>query len=90
VPADEHGFSERANVPRGRSPSISTAPSTWGRQAVPGAPQVVAHVRDSGLDVLFLTNASSVDSGRLAKRLAGLAIIARPGEIYSSASVAAR
>lgn len=61
-----------------------------GRQAVPGAPQVVAHVRDSGLDVLFLTNTSSVDPRRLAERLAGLGITARPGEIYSSASVAAR
>ena len=61
-----------------------------GRQAVPGAPQVVAHVRESGLDVLFLTNTSSVDPRRLAERLAGLAITARASEIYSSASVAAR
>jgi ribonucleotide monophosphatase NagD (HAD superfamily) len=44
-----------------------------GRQVVPGAPQVVAYVRDSGLDVLFLTNTSSDDPRRLAERLAGLA-----------------
>ena len=61
-----------------------------GRRAVPGAPEVVAYVRDRGLDALFLTNTSSVDPGRLQERLAGLGIAARAAEIYSSAAAAAR
>jgi arabinose operon protein AraL len=61
-----------------------------GRRAVTGAPEVVAQVRAGGLDVLFLTNTTSVDPQRLQRRLAGLAITATTAEIYSSASVAAR
>ena len=61
-----------------------------GGQAVPGASEIVTHVRKSGLAVLFLTNSNVAGPQRLKERLAGHGIAASLGEIYSSATGAAR
>ena len=61
-----------------------------GEQVVPGAPEVVEHVRALGLRPLFLTNTTMRNPAQLAARLAGLGIAAVADEIYSSATAAAR
>jgi HAD superfamily hydrolase (TIGR01450 family) len=61
-----------------------------GSEVVPGAPEIVAHVRGTGLDVLFLANSNTANPRRLQERLASLGIAAATEEIYSSATAAAR
>ncbi len=61
-----------------------------GSEIVPGAAEIVAHVRRAGLGVLFLTNTTTTNPARLQERLARLGVAALAAEIYSSASAAAR
>jgi len=61
-----------------------------GSEVVPGAAEIVAHVRESGLGVLFLTNTTTRNPRQLQERLASLGIAAAYAEIYSSGTAAAR
>lgn len=61
-----------------------------GSEVVPGAPEVVDHVRRRGLDVLFLTNTTTTNRQQLRERLARLGITAAVAEIYPSTTAAAR
>ena len=55
---------------------------------IPGAPEAVARVRESGRRVLFVTNNSMSPVGRVEERLAAIGIPAE-GDVVTSAQAAA-
>ncbi len=61
-----------------------------GQNAIPGAAKAVARLRESSLAVRFFTNDSSKTPAETARHLARAGISADPGEVLTSAIVAAR
>jgi 4-nitrophenyl phosphatase len=61
-----------------------------GPQAIPGAADAVARIRGSSVAVRYFTNDSSKTPADMARRLSGHGIDAWPGEVLTSAVVAAR
>jgi HAD superfamily hydrolase (TIGR01450 family) len=60
-----------------------------GSAAVPGAPEIVSRLRDSGQAIAFVTNNASRTPDTVADQLTGLGIRAKPDEVVSSAQAAA-
>ena len=61
-----------------------------GDDAVPGAPQHLARVRESGVHVAFVTNNASRDPQVVAEKLTGLGVEADAADVVTSAQAAAR
>ncbi len=61
-----------------------------GEAAVPGAPDHVARVRESGVHVAYITNNASGPPEAVLERLARLGIDAETGDVVTSAQAAAR
>jgi 4-nitrophenyl phosphatase len=80
-------------------PARTAAPTGWALdldgvvwladQVVAGAPDAVAHLRAAGHPVLFVTNNSSVRVRDVEAKLAAMGIPTSPGEVVTSAIVAA-
>lgn len=60
-----------------------------GQEAVPGAAEAVAGLRDAGRRVVFITNNSARTPEQVADRLDGLGVAARPEEVVTSAQATA-
>jgi HAD superfamily hydrolase (TIGR01450 family) len=61
-----------------------------GADPVPGVPEVLAAVRNSGMRLAFVTNNASRPPHAVADHLTALGIAAKPAEIVTSAQAAAR
>lgn len=61
-----------------------------GGEAVPGAPQHVAKVRECGMRVAFITNNAARAPGRVAEHLRELGVRAEASDVVTSAQAAAR
>lgn len=61
-----------------------------GPHAIPGAAEAVSRIRSSSVAVRFFTNDSSKTPADMARRLTGHGIDVQPGEMLTSAVVAAR
>jgi len=61
----------------------------FGDEAVPGAPELVAHLRKNH-QIAFFTNNSSKTDGEVREKLERLGFGVRPGEVHASSSAAAR
>lgn len=61
-----------------------------GSRAVPGAPEVVAAVREAGLRVAFVTNNAARTPAVVAEHLSSLGVLAAPGDVVTSAQAAAK
>ena len=61
-----------------------------GDDAVPGAPEHLARVRDRGVHVAFVTNNASRDPHAVAEKLTGLGVEADASDVVTSAQAAAR
>jgi 4-nitrophenyl phosphatase len=60
-----------------------------GDEVVPGAPQAVEALRDTGRALVFLTNNSARTPGQVAGKLGSMGISASPEEVVTSAQAAA-
>ena len=60
-----------------------------GRQAVPGAPEHLAHARAAGMRLAFVTNNAARPPAAVAAHLTELGIAAEPDEVITSAQAAA-
>lgn len=61
-----------------------------GSRAVPAAPEAVGKARAAGAKVAFVTNNAARTPARIAERLTGFGVPARPEEVVTSAEAAAR
>ena len=61
-----------------------------GGAAVPGAPEHLAAIRESGMAVAFVTNNAARPPGRVAEHLRELGMPAEPDDVVTSAQAAAR
>lgn len=60
-----------------------------GNTVLPGAPELIARLRQGGIPFLFLTNNSTTPSGEVAKRLCSMGIEASSEDIVTSADATA-
>lgn len=61
-----------------------------GPNVIPGAPEFIAYLRESGRRHLFFTNNPTRDAARYAEKLAGLGIPAAPEDILTSGEATVR
>ena len=59
----------------------------YGSRPAPGAPEVVATLRERGYSVFFLTNASATTAASLAEKLVSLGVPAEPAEVLAPLDV---
>lgn len=61
-----------------------------GPRAIPGAPEFIAYLRETGRRFLFFTNNPSGDAAKYAEKLAGMGIAATRDDILTSGEATAR